>query len=99
MARRVNTAMGLNLYQEHITETVEDDWMGVLSQISVCQSFCVSSLLGSAGTRQLPISSRTPTSRCRFATADHPGQDRESPPAVGRAASGTRADLYSRPRL
>ena len=47
----------------------------------------------------IPLSSRIPTSRCRFATADRPGQDRESHPAAGRAASGTRAGPHSRPRL
>ena len=46
------------------------------------------------GTGKGPINSRIPTSRCRFATADRPGQDRESHPAAGRAASGTRAGRY-----
>jgi hypothetical protein len=46
----------------------------------------------------LSISSRIPTSRCRFATADHLEQDRELHPAAGRAASGTRAGRFYRPR-
>jgi len=46
-----------------------------------------------------PISSRTPTSRCRFATADHPGPARGSRQGAGRAASGTRAARSSHPRL
>ena len=46
-----------------------------------------------------PISSRTPTSRCRFATADHPGPARGSRQGAGRAAIGTRAAQSSQPRL
>ena len=45
-----------------------------------------------------PISSRTLTSRGRFATADHPGPDRGSRQGAGRAASGTRAARRSPPR-
>ena len=43
-----------------------------------------------------PLSSRRPTSRGRCATADRPGPAHESPPAVGRAASGTRAGRPAR---
>jgi len=46
-----------------------------------------------------PISSRTPTSRCRFATADHPGPARGSRQGAGRAAIGTRAARSSHPRI
>src|SRR5918911_4461475 len=46
-----------------------------------------------------PRSSRTPTSRCRCATADHPGPARGSRQGAGRAAIGTRAARSSRPRL
>ncbi len=46
-----------------------------------------------------PISSRTPTSRCRFATADHPGPARGSRQGAGRAAIGTRAAKSSHHRL
>ena len=56
-------------------------------------------LLGSADTRQLPISSRIPTSRCRFASADRRGQDRELHPATGHAARGTRTSQRCRPHL
>jgi len=45
------------------------------------------------------LSSRTPTSRCRCATAGRRVRARESPPGAGRAATGTRAALRSRPLL
>ena len=46
-----------------------------------------------------PVSSRTPTSRSRFATADRPGRVRESHPGAVRAANGTRAGRRSHPRI
>ena len=45
------------------------------------------------------LSSRTPTSRCRSATARRRVQARESPPGAGRAATGTRVALRFRPLL
>ena len=45
------------------------------------------------------LSSRTPTSRCRSATAGRRVRARESPPGAGRAATGTRVALRSRPLL
>jgi hypothetical protein len=46
-----------------------------------------------------PISSRTPTSRCRFATADHPGPARGSRQGAGRAAIGTLDGQLARSHL
>jgi hypothetical protein len=51
------------------------------------------------GGRLEPVSSRTPTSRSRFATADRPGRVRESHPGAVRAANGTPAGRRSHPRL
>jgi hypothetical protein len=45
------------------------------------------------------LSSQTPTSRCRSATAGRPVRARESSPGAGRAATGIRAGLRLRPRL
>jgi hypothetical protein len=45
------------------------------------------------------LSSRTPTSRCRSASAGRRVRARESPPGAGRAATGTRVALRSRPPL
>ena len=42
------------------------------------------------------LSSRTPTSRCRSATAGRRVRARESPPGAGRAATGTRVAPRSR---
>ena len=44
------------------------------------------------------LSSRTPTSRRRSATAGRRARGRESPPGAGRAATGTRAAPRHRPR-
>jgi len=49
--------------------------------------------------RPSALSGRTPTSRCRSATAGRRGRARGSPPAVGRAATGTRVALRSGPLL
>ena len=46
-----------------------------------------------------PVSSRTRTSRSRFATADPPGRVRESHPGAVRAANGTRGGRRSHPRI
>ena len=46
-----------------------------------------------------PLSSQTPTSRCRSATAGRRARARESPPGVGHAAIGTRVALRHRSRL
>ncbi len=46
-----------------------------------------------------PLSTQTPTSRCRFATAGRRARDRESPPGVGHAAIGTPVALRHRSRL
>jgi hypothetical protein len=46
-----------------------------------------------------PLSSQTPTSRCRSATAGRRARARESPPGVGHAAIGTRVALRYRSRL
>src|SRR5258708_38914570 len=43
--------------------------------------------------------SRTPTSRCHSATAGRQVRARESPRGAGRAATGTRVALRSRPLL
>ena len=45
------------------------------------------------------LSSRTPTSSCRCATAGRRGRAREWPPRAGHAATGTRVALRRRPRL
>src|SRR6266536_3242198 len=45
------------------------------------------------------ISSRTPTSRCRSATARRRVRARESPPGAGRAATGIRVVVRSRSLL
>lgn len=45
------------------------------------------------------LSSQTPTSRCRSATAGRQVRARESPLGAGHAATGTRVALRSRPRL
>jgi hypothetical protein len=57
---------------------------------------------GSNAVEQAPrraLSTRTPTSRCRSATAGRRVRARESPPGAGRAATGTRVALRSRPLL
>src|SRR6266704_829592 len=46
-----------------------------------------------------PPSSGTPTSRCRSVTAGRRVRARGSPPGAGRAATGTRVALRSRPLL
>jgi hypothetical protein len=46
---------------------------------------------GKSGQAVTPVSSRRPTSRCRFATADRQGRGHGSPPGAVRAASRTRA--------
>ena len=45
------------------------------------------------------LSSGTPTSRCRSATAGRRVRARGLPPGAGRAATGTRVALRSRPLL
>ena len=60
---------------------------------------CTSRLALTHPRKGITLSSRIPTSRWHFATADRPGPARESPPATGRAASGIRAGRHARPRL
>ena len=65
---------------------------------------CVSLFVRARGYKRLnaprrALSSRTPTSRCRSATAGRRVRARESPPGAGRAATGTRVALRSRPLL
>ena len=56
-------------------------------------------LVGQDSQAVTPVSSRTPTSRSRCATADPPGRVLESPPGAVRAANGTRAGRRSHPRI
>jgi hypothetical protein len=51
----------------------------------------MSCVVGRSRQAVTPVSSRRPTSRCRFATADRQGRGRGSHPGAVRAASGTRA--------
>ena len=59
----------------------------------------VEALVGQCRQAVTPVSSRTPTSRSRFATADPPGRVRESHRGAVRAANGTRAGRRSHPRI
>ncbi len=59
----------------------------------------VEALVGQCGQAVTPVSSRKPTSRSRFATADPPEQVRESHRGAVRVANGTRAGLHSHPRI
>ena len=59
----------------------------------------VEALVGQRKQAVTPVSSRTLTSRSRFATADPLGRVRESHRGAVRAANGTRACRYSHPRI
>src|SRR5207248_10382396 len=54
-------------------------------------------LVGQCRQPRRALSSGTPTSRCRSATAGRRVRARESPPGAGRAAIGTRVALRPRP--
>ncbi len=69
----------------------------VLCAPGVERSDLLDARVGQRRPARKPLSSRTPTSRWRCATADHPGPARGSPQGAGRAAIGTPADLPSHP--